>query len=158
MKTYTAGLEDKDKMWIKDGELLVGTIDFDRSVWQGYIGATFTIGGETFKAESMKGNTIILKDGKELFTSVFHPLWGNLELQAAGQDTGFDIKGRWFKPGTRLTDADDKDLVVVTADALTGRKIAIEVLDPEVPAVMIALTLYHHVRASAAKLMLVMRG
>jgi hypothetical protein len=152
MKTYTAGLQDKEKMWIKEGGTLVGTIDFDRSVWQGYIGATFTIGGETFKAESMRGNTIILKDGKELFTCVFHPLWGNLELQAAGQDTGFDIKGKWFKPGTRLTDADDNDLVVVTADALTGSKITVEVAD-DVPPVMVAMTLYHHVRASAAKLM-----
>ncbi len=74
------------------------------------------ISGEIFKAESVKGNTIISKYGKELLTCVFHPVCGNLELQASGEDTGFDIKGKWFKPGTRLTDAENNDLIVVTAD------------------------------------------
>lgn len=66
MKTFTAGIEGKDKMWIKDSDAVIGTIVFDRSVWQGYLGATFNISGEIFKAESVKGNTIISKYGKEL--------------------------------------------------------------------------------------------
>lgn len=41
MKTFTAGIEGKDKMWIKDSDAVIGTIVFDRSVWQGYLGATF---------------------------------------------------------------------------------------------------------------------
>ena len=86
----------------------------------------------------------------EIFTSVFDRTWGNLELRFAGEDTGYDIRGRWFKLGTRLVDADDNDLIVAKTDVWSGRNMTIEVMDENVSGILIAATLYHHIRASAA--------
>lgn len=152
MTTYTATWQEKETIIVYKAEQPFGKIVFDSSKWLMYGSATLFVGDTIFRAELAKGNNAVIMQGEtEIFTAVFHPLWGNLELQHSGQDTGYDIKGRWFKPGTRLTDTDDNDLVVVTADAWTGQKIEIAVADTGISELMIVATLYHHIRASAAK-------
>ncbi len=151
MTTYNAAWQDKRTTIVYNENFPFAKIEFDDSQWPIYGSATLFVGDKIFRAELANGNnTIIMHGDAEIFTAVFHPLWGNLELRQSGQDTGYDIKGKWFKPGTRLTDADDNDLVVITADMWTGKNIEISAV-PDISGLMVVATLYYHIRASAAK-------
>ena len=158
MTTYTASWQDKQTVQILSNESPFGKIFFEPSPGITYGDASLFADSAEFKATADGKNVIITSGGKELFTAVFHALWGNLELRMAGEDTGYDIRGKWFKPGTRLTDEEDKDLVVVTADPWTGKKMQITVAEETVSALVIVATIYFHIRASAAKTMGVIIG
>jgi len=159
MKTYTADWQDKETAIIFNDEKPFGQVTFDASKWVLYGNALLLAGGETFRAELAQGNNVTILQGEtEIFTAVFRPLWGNLELRLAGEDTGYDVKGKWFKAGTRLTDAEDNDMIIVTSDPWTGRQMEITVADAAVSDLMVVATIYFHIRASAAKTLGVIIG
>ena len=151
MATYTAQWRDNQTVVISNDEIVFGMIEFEQSQGILYTNALLKAANSTFDANSDGKNVIIKKDGIEVFTAVFHPLWGNLELRTEGEDTGYDINGKWFKPGTRLTDSEDNDLVVVTSDPWTGTEMEIISNDENIWPLMIVATIYFHIRASAAK-------
>jgi hypothetical protein len=158
MTTYTASWPDKQTVTISQNEKPFGRIEFENTQGILYGNALLHVADTTFAAQVDGKNTAIKSAGAEIFTAIFHSLWGNLELRMAGEDTGYDIKGKWFKPGTRLTDDGDNDLVVVTADSWTGKKMEIIVADEGTAPLMIVATIYFHIRASAAKTMGVIIG
>ncbi len=107
------------------------------------------------KSETDK-NLVVTKGDKTLFTFEFDKLWGGAEIASEGEENGYEVKGRWFKPGTRLVDNDDKDLVVVVSKELTN---TVEVSVAEnVEAVMVLSTLYYHLYASGSKTLSVVLG
>ena len=157
MATYTASWENKHTVVILHGGQSLGKIEFEKSEGLLLGDALLQVSGHTVQAKGDGKNIVINGDGVEIFTAIFRPLWGNFELQLAGEDTGYDVRGKWFKPGTRLTDDDDHDLVVVTSDALTGKQMKIVAVE-DASALMVAATIYLHIRASAAKTMATMIG
>lgn len=129
-----------------------GWIAFDK----GNLEATINVAGKTLRAERGDDKNIVLKEaGKDLFTFKFDYLWGGAELLSYGKDTGFDIKGRWFKPGTRLTDDQDNDLVVAVKK---GNGMDVTIADTEVSPVMVMATIYYHIYSSAGKMLSVLAG
>jgi hypothetical protein len=123
-----------------------GNIAFDEN----NVEATLRTGETILRAVRGADKNIVLMQGaKALFTFKFDYLWGGAELVVDGADTGFDIKGRWFKPGTRLTDEEDKDLVVAVKK---GNGLVVSILDEQVSPVMIIATIYYHIYASGGKM------
>ena len=107
----TAKIEE-NKMVARQNGKLFGYITFST----GNISATIHIDGNEYYMgpESATEKDIVLKqNGLVLLKFKFDYLWGSAEIQSNGQDTGYDIKGRWFKSGTRFTDADDNDIIIV---------------------------------------------
>lgn len=152
MTTYTATWQDKETIIVYNGENTIGKIVFEELKIVVYNTATIYADGEMYRAESANGKDIAIKfNGSEIFSIVLNSIWGNFEVRANGQDTGYDIKGKWFKPGTRFTDSEDNDLVVVKTDPWLGKKITIDIAEIDISDLMILTTLYHHIRASAAK-------
>lgn len=133
-------------------EKLYGKILFDKN----NIDASLIIGDKIFRAEKGSDKNISLKyEGKILFTFNFDYIWGGAEITSKGIDTGFDIKGRWFKPGTRLTDNNDKDLIIAVKK---NDGLEITVVDTEVSPEMILGTIYYHIYSSGGKMRGVLIG
>ena len=152
MANYTAIWQDKETVIIYDGEKTIGKISFEDVKVVVYNNATIHADGEIYSAQATTGKDVIFKkDGREIFTVAPNSLWGNFEVRANGQDTGYDIKGRWFKPGTRFTDANDNELIVVKSDPWTGKEMTVEIAGNDISDLMVLATLFHHIRASAAK-------
>lgn len=98
---------------------------------------------------------VLRYNGTALFRFKFDYLWGNASIYVEGEDTNFDIKGKWFKNGTRFTDSQDNDIVVVTSGEDTSLDASIEVNSEEGTPLMVMATLYYHIYASAGKLRMV---
>ncbi|MGV3459552.1 MAG: hypothetical protein ACO1N9_03755 [Flavobacterium sp.] len=146
--TITAQIEES-KMVARDNGKLFGYIAFNT----GNISATITVNDKEYYIgpESATEKDIVLKqNGLTLMKFKFDYLWGNAEIHSDGEDTGYDIKGRWFKSGTRFTDAEDNDLIVVKSKENQSAEISILDEDEATP-IMTMATLYYHMYTSAAK-------
>lgn len=120
------------------------------------IDASLLTESKTLRAEKDSNKDVVLKeDGQTLFTFTFDYVWGGAEITSNGVDTGFDIKGRWFKPGTRLTDEHDKDLVIAVKK---NDELQVTVLDEDISDTMIVATIYYHIYASGGKMLTVLAG
>lgn len=110
------------------------------------IEATLKSDNKTLRAEKgLKGNIEIKESNETLFTLKFDFIWGGAEIIANGVDTGLDIKGKFFKPGTRLTDANNEDLVVVVKK---NDGLEVIVNDDKIDPTMLITTIYYHIYAS----------
>ncbi len=120
------------------------------------IDASLITESKTLRVERGPTKDLVLKDGDQtLFTFKFDYVWGGAEITSNGKDTGFDIKGRWFKPGTYLTDDEDKNLIIAVKK---NDGLEVTVLDDSVGATMILATIYYHIYASAGKMFSVLMG
>lgn len=149
MKNYTAKF-DGYTLRVFNGESVVGSIDFNRD---GTAHADIFIHKSRFHIgpESQTEKDIVLTQARNvLFKFNFDYLWGGAEIEANGEATGFEVKGKWFKPGTRLVDEDSNDLLVVTTNADDDLEISVN--DESVSDVMLLSTVYYHVYSSANKL------
>lgn len=152
MATYTANWQDKETVIVHEGANVVGKIVFADVKVVAYNHADIYADGEVYTAESSNGRDIVIRNGgREIFAVVADAIWGNCEVRVNGKNTGYDIKGKWFKPGTRFTDADDNDLIVVKSDPWIGAQIIVSIADVDISDLMVLTTLYHHIRASSAK-------
>ncbi|NMH27673.1 hypothetical protein [Flavobacterium silvaticum] len=158
MTLYTAEWQDKETINIFSNGRSVGRIVFDTPGIVAFGDADVYADGQQFRVERNGSFYPLTQNGTEVFTAVFEPLWGNLQLRLDNSDTGYDIKGKWFKAGTRLTDSEDNDLVVVKSEPWLVQTMEIQIVDIDISDLMIVATLYHHVRASAAKVMHVVLG
>jgi hypothetical protein len=144
MITLQVKYEDQ-KIIVRDKDAIYGWIIFDEN----NIEATLQVTGKALKAVRGDDKNIILKqDDASLFTFKFDYLWGGAELVVDGVDTGYDIKGRWFKPGTRLTDENDKDLVIAVKQ---GNGLEVTITDVDISPVMVMATIYYHIYTSGSK-------
>lgn len=151
MKKLIVKLQDS-KFNIYSGEKIYGQIVFDKS----NIEASLLSDNKILRAEKGLDKNIQLKYGDQtLFTFNFDYIWGGAEITSNGIDTGFDIKGRWFKPGTRLTDSEDKDLIIAVKK---NDGLEITVLDEDISAEMILATIYCHIYSSGGKMLSVLIG
>jgi hypothetical protein len=157
MTDLIARFED-NKFVVYSNDNIVGWVAFDGNQ---RVSADLMVSGDIFRAEpeSAKVKDIVLRQGADtLFKFKFNYLWGGAEIQTNGEDTGYDIKGKLFKPGTRLVDAEENDLVVVVTESPETR-MRINVVSSEVSPLMVMATLYYHIYTSAANsLMLMMSG
>lgn len=130
-------------------EKLYGEIIFDNNVE-----ASLIADNKTYRAERGANKNISLKkDGQTLCTFNFDYVWGGAEITVDGIDTGLDIRGRWFKPGTRLTDIDDNDLIVAVKK---GDGLEVKVIDESISPEMILATIYYHIYTSEGKMLSVL--
>lgn len=137
----------------KHGSVL-GSIDFSRDQTTHadiYIHKNRYHVGPESRAEK---DIVVTRAGKALFKFNFDHLWGGAEIESDGEATGFEVKGKWFKPGTRLVGADSTDLVVVTTTE--DNVLEISVHDESLSDLMLLSTVYYHIYASAGKLRAVM--
>lgn len=151
MKKMQVKLDDSIFKIFSDGKLY-GEIIFDKNNLE----ASLKIGTKIYRAEKGPDKNISLKqDGNILFTFKFDYIWGGAEITSSGIDSGYDVKGRWFKPGTRLTDIDDKDLIIALKkdDGLD-----VTIVDSTVSPEMILGTIYYHIYSSGAKMLGVLIG
>lgn len=148
MKYLTARFENA-RFIVYEGETIFGEIAIDYKS----VEATISIEDITFRAEQEDDdkNIVVKQEGNILFKFKFDYLWGGAEIRMGGKDTGYDVKGRWFKPGTRLTDAEDHDLVVVVTKGELNPELEITVTDTETSHLMILATVYYHIYTSAGK-------
>lgn len=136
---------EDQKIIVCDKDAMYGWIIFDEN----NIEATLHVTGKVLKAARGQDKNIILKhDDVSLFTFKFDYLWGGAELVSDGADTGYDIKGRWFKPGTRLTDENDKDLVIAVKK---DNGLEVTIADVNISPVMVMATIYYHIYTSGSK-------
>lgn len=153
MSNFTAELEG-GKIVVRDSDNVLGYIIFEKN----NINAVIHIGDDEFQThpENESDKDIILtQSGQTLLKFKFDYLRGNAEIQKEGEDTGYDIKGKWFKAGTRLTDSSDNDLVVVVSKESLTPNVEIKILNEEEGTpLMIMATLYYHLYTSASKLRL----
>jgi hypothetical protein len=149
MKNLSVKLEDS-KFKIYDKDDLFGEIIFDKNS----TAASLLLKDKKLRTEKDSDNNMVLKDDQnDLFTLKFDYIWGGAEIIANKLDTGFDIKGRWFKPGTRLINQDDNDLIIAVKK---GNGLEVSVLDERVSDVMIIATIYFHLYTSASKLLAIL--
>lgn len=137
-----------------DGESVIGSVDFSRD---NTAHADLYIHKHRYHIgpESAEEKDIVVTDAPDvLFKFKFDYLWGGAEIQSFGEDTGFDVKGKWFKPGTFLSDADSNDIVSVKTNS--NNDLEISVSDESLSKIMLLSTVYYHVYASASKLRSVM--
>jgi len=149
MKKFT-GRFDKNTVRVYDEETLYGSIDFNRDL---PAHADIFIYSDRFHIgpkSPVEKDIVLTKADVPLFTFAFDKIWGGAEIKADGNDTGYDVKGRWFRAGTRLIDADDKDIVVVVTNEMGDPEITITVYEKTAP-VMVLSTLYYHLYASRSK-------
>jgi hypothetical protein len=133
---------------VYDGEAVYGWIVFEPQ------SVIADIHVNNIKFRTRRGddkNIELTQDGKTIFKFKFDYLWGNAEIEMNGEDTGYDIKGKWFKKGTRLTDENDADIVVAVTKELPEYHISLDIIDEQVEPVMVMATLYYHIYASAGK-------
>ena len=95
-------------------------------------------------------NIVLNENGTSLFTFKFNKLWGGAEIINSKNNSGLEIKGRWFKVGTRLIDEKDNDLVVVIN---TNNGFDVTVNKNDIDSLMIISTIYYHIYASKGKLL-----
>lgn len=95
-------------------------------------------------------DVVLNENGKPLFTLKFDKLWGGAEIINSENYEGFEIKGRWFKVGTRLIDEQDNDLIIVVNE---NEGYLVTVNDGSVSPLMIISTIYYHIYASRMKLL-----
>lgn len=151
MTQLTVKLEDS-KFKIYSDENLYGEIVFDKN----NIEASLITNNKILRAERTLDKNIQVKyENQTLFTYNFDYIWGGAELILNGLDTGFDIKGRWFKPGTRLTDNEEKDLVIVVKK---NDGLSVSILEENVSAEMILATIYYHIYSSGGKMLSILIG
>lgn len=151
MKKLIVKLEDS-KFKIYSDEKLFGEIVFDKN----NIEASLMTNSKILRAEKGPEKNIQLKCGDQtLFTFNFDYIWGGAEITSNGIDTGFDIKGRWFKPGTRLTDNEDKDLIIAVKK---NDGLEVTIFEEVISAEMILATIYYHIYSSRGKLLSVLIG
>jgi hypothetical protein len=85
-----------------------------------------------------------------LFTFKFDYIWGGAEIVPFGETSQYEIKGRWFKPGTRLVDQDDCDLII------TEKKdncLEVTLCEENISNTMMLATIYYHVYTSRGKML-----
>ena len=151
MKKLIVKLQDS-KFNIYSDEKLYGQILFDKN----NIEASLLCDNKTLRAEKGPEKNIQLKhENQTLFTLEFDYIWGGAEITSNRIDTGFDIKGRWFKPGTRLTDNEDRDLIIAIKK---NNGLEVTVLDEEILVEMILATIYYHIYSSRGKMLAVLIG
>lgn len=132
---------------VYSGSNIFGRIVFDDD----NISASLYADSEIYRAEpeSKTEKDIVVKNsGATLFKLKFDYLLGGADLLINGEDTGFEITGKLFKPGTRFVDADNNDLIIATG---VSPEIKITVNDNESTPLMIITTLYYHLYVSASK-------
>lgn len=108
------------------------------------------IDGNFFQTEAESDKNMLLKkDEKVIFKFKFDYLFGDAEIVSDESASNYEIIGRWFKPGTRLINEEDKDLVVVKN---SGNDIEVQIVDEKVSKLMVVSTVYYHIYASSGKL------
>jgi hypothetical protein len=113
--------------------------------------ATLTLESINYQTSQDDNKNIVLSEnGKPLFTFKFDKLWGGAEIVNAVNGAGLEIKGRWFKIGTRLIDENDNDLVVVV-NGDNGYEVTVNGND--IDPLMIISTVYYHIYATRGKLL-----
>lgn len=111
---------------------------------------------EIWRIERDSNKNLVLKQNEHtLFTFKFDYVWGGAEIIASGIGTGYDITGRWFKPGTRLINAQDEDLIIAVKK---GDGMEVTILNDDISAAMILATIYYHVYVSAGKMLSLIIG
>ncbi|WP_313806963.1 hypothetical protein [Flavobacterium sp.] len=142
-KTFTISNENNDR----------SEIIFDEN----NIEATLSGSSKTLRVErdDATKNMVLKENGKALFTFKFDYIWGGAEIVTNGVDTGYDIKGRWFKPGTRLTNENDKDLIIATKK---DDGLEVVVVDENIDPTMVLATIYYHIYSSGSKMLSVLIG
>lgn len=140
----------KSKFKVYTGEKLYGEIVFDDNSLE----ASLMVRDKVFRVEKGHDKNMELKyQNQVLFRFEFDYIWGGAEITSNGIDTGYDIKGRWFKPGTRLTDHNDKDLIIAVKK---NDGLEVTILDESISEEMILATVYYHIYSSAGKMLSVM--
>jgi len=121
------------------------------------IDASLVKGDEIWRVERDLNRNFVLKQNENILSSFkFDYVWGGAEIIANDIDTGYDIKGRWFKPGTRLINAHDEDLIIAIKK---GDGMEVTILDDNISIAMILSTVYYHVYSSGKMLsMLIANG
>jgi len=151
MRNLTVKLEDNTFV-VREETARYGLIIFD----QNNLEATIHTRHKVLQViQGADKNMVLTENGTHLFTFAFDHVWGGAELVSNGVDTGLDIKGRWFKPGTRLTDAQDEDMVVAVK---SGNGLTVSVLHEDTDDTLVMATIYYHLYASAGKMRAVMMG
>ncbi|MFM1932342.1 MAG: hypothetical protein RL226_1645 [Bacteroidota bacterium] len=113
--------------------------------------ADIHIGNKVFEAIQTENKDIVLNEnGKALLTFKFDKLWGGAEIINMENNSEFEIKGRWFKIGTRLTDDTGNDLVVVLDNK---NDFEVNVSAGDIDPLMILSTVYYHIYATRGKLL-----
>lgn len=149
MKKFTVKKEGQN-FKICSEEKNYAEIQFDKNNLE----ATLQTDDITLRVERGDTKDLVLKENsKTLFVFKFDYVWGGAELVSDGVDTGFDIKGRWFKPGTRLTNDEDKDLIVAVKK---NDGLEVTIFDESISDKMILATIYYHIYSS--KMMSLMVG
>jgi len=143
---------------VYSGKEIVGEIIYDDNK---HIAATMFVNGRSFKIEPVSDsdkNIIIREESNTILKFDFDYLWGGATLLSDNEETGYEIKGKFLKPGTRLVDEDNNDLVVVTTlETLPpSAQFKIIVHSDEINDFLIVSTLYYHNYASAGKLLSVL--
>lgn len=142
--------ENKFQVFEKDSlyaEIIFDTNDIDASLVKE---------NELWRIERDSNKNLVLKQSEHvLFSFKFDYTWGGAEIITSGIDTGYDIKGRWFKPGTRLINAQDEDLIIAVKK---GNGMEVKILDNDISTAMILATIYYHVYASAGKMLSLIIG
>ena len=88
---------------------------------------------------------VMTENGNSLFTFKFDKLWGGAKIIKSENYEGLEIKGRWFKLGTRLIDKKDNDLMVVV-NANNG--CSVNIIGNKINPLLIISTIYYHIYAS----------
>lgn len=155
---YTAKF-DGNTVRVYNGEKLFGSIDFSK---ERMAHADIFIYADRFHVgpESATDKDIVVtKAGVPVFKFNFDKLWGGAEIETNGEPTGYQVKGKWFKPGTRLVDEDSNDLIVVKSDESIPPSMILEVKEDTLSPIMVMSTLFYHIYASHSKtLSVVMAG
>ncbi|RZJ66379.1 MAG: hypothetical protein EOO50_09900 [Flavobacterium sp.] len=140
-----------------DGGSVVGSIDFNRD---NTTHADIFVHKNRYHVgpqDATEKDIVVTRARQTLFKFKFDYLWGGAEIETDGEETGFEVKGKWFKPGTRLVDADSNDIVIVKTNERSN-ELEISINDESISEVMLLSTIYYHVYASAGKLRSVMLG
>ena len=143
---------------VHDGGEAIGEIVYENNK---HIIATMFVGGKSYKIEpesATEKNIVIREDGSTIVKFDFDYLWGNATLLFENEETGYEIKGKFLKSGTRLVDSDNNDLVVVTTAETTVSAVDYDIVvnDEEVNNFLILATLHYHNYTSASKLLSVL--
>jgi len=135
-----------------DTQEVEGRIVFDN---EARVEADLYVGSEKYRVESQSAedkDIVLRKDADVLFKFRFDPLWGGAELFINNEDTGYEVSGKLFMPGTRFMDKDGNELVVAGSDNSTPPVIVTDITgDEEVTLLMVLATIYYHIYTSASE-------
>lgn len=124
---------------------------FSEIVFRNITDAEIKLANNIYEAIQNENKDIVLNEnGKSLFTFKFDKIWGGAEIINSKNNTGLEIKGRWFKIGTRLIDEKDNDLVVVLNE---NNGLEVTVNGNDIDSLMIISTIYYHIYATRGKLL-----